>query len=79
MVKLGLFFAVLKAQYKFLTLAKLGLSIKIRMYKKQLFWSPKTFSITDEIIKNLEFMGFEVIDITFDQQYKYKKYFSTPQ
>ncbi|AVF47146.1 hypothetical protein CMT89_11120 [Elizabethkingia anophelis] len=46
------------------------------MHKKTIiFGAPKTFGITEEIIKNLEFMGFEVIDITFDQQYKYENIF----
>lgn len=42
------------------------------MRKKIIFGGPDTFFLTDSIVKNLEYCGFDVVNITFDQRYKYK-------
>lgn len=43
--------------------------------KTVIFGAPKTFNLSNEIIRNLEFLGFKVIDISFDQKFKYRSIF----
>lgn len=43
------------------------------MQKKTIiFGCQKTYSLSDEIVKNLEYLGFEVIDVSFAYDFKYK-------
>ena len=37
--------------------------------------APKTFDLSDQIVLNLECLGFKVIDISFDQKFRYKNLF----
>lgn len=42
--------------------------------KTIIFGAPNKDLLTEKIISNLKFIGFEVIDISFDQNFKYKRF-----
>lgn len=37
-----------------------------------LFGAPKAYNVSDEIKRNLEYLGFRVVDVSFPQEFKYK-------
>ncbi len=40
-----------------------------------IFGAPKAYNVSDEIKKNLEYLGFKVIDVSFPQEFRYKNKF----
>lgn len=43
--------------------------------KTIIFGAPKAYNVSDEIVKNLRHLGFEVIDVSFPQEFQYKNPF----